>query len=148
MQEKKPRNIYYYEKINFLLQQLKANKVQIEMIEFYHNDQHKNQVLVFDKDHRIYNYYLSLHICPKKIQIIRKKNLCYNTWKNRVWKRVNAQPIRRSSSCRASTDNDWFLSGYPRLLNACRISLSVIELNFARRIFAYLQKQNEMKLSS
>ncbi len=73
MQEKKPRNIYYYEKINFLLQQLKANKVQIEMIEFYHNDQHKNQVLVFDKDHRIYNYYLSLHICPKKYKQLGKK---------------------------------------------------------------------------
>jgi len=36
------------------------------MIEFYHIDQHKKQVLAFDMDHTIYNYYPNLHICPFK----------------------------------------------------------------------------------
>jgi len=56
--------LFFQKKIN-LLQQLKANKVQIEMIEFYHIDQHKNLVLVFDMDHKRYNYYLNHHIFPK-----------------------------------------------------------------------------------
>lgn len=59
--------IYSHGETAGLLQLLKANTVQTEMIVFYHDDQHKIQVLVFDKVHRIYNYYLDRHIYPRRI---------------------------------------------------------------------------------
>jgi len=51
------------------------------MIEFYHIDQHKKQVLAFDMDHTIYNYYPNLHICPfkKKPKMLSKHRLLIKT---------------------------------------------------------------------
>lgn len=45
---------------------------------------------------------------------------------------VNAQPIRRSSSCLASTDSASLWSGSPRRAMAAQMSVSVMELNLAR----------------
>lgn len=47
------------------------------------------------------------------------------TWKYLVWKRVKAQPILRSNSCRASTDKLSLIFGRPRLCMADLISFSV-----------------------
>ena len=57
-----------------------------------------------------------------------------HTWKYFVWNLVNAQPMRRSSSCLASTDNDSFLFGSPRSCIAFLMSLSVIAEKWARNI--------------
>lgn len=54
------------------------------------------------------------------------------TWKNFVWNLVKAQPIRRSSSCRASTLRASFSFGFPRLARAALISFSVIAEKWAR----------------
>lgn len=65
------------------------------------------------------------------------------TWKNLVWKRVNEQPILRSSSCLASTDLDSFSFGSPSFVMAALMSLSVIALNFAlNMILKWIQKCN------
>lgn len=56
----------------------------------------------------------------------------YLTWKNLVWNLVNAQPIRRSSSCRASTLRASFSLGVPRFARAALISFSVIAEKWAR----------------
>lgn len=45
---------------------------------------------------------------------------------------VNAQPMRRSSSCLASTDSASLWSGSPRRAMAAQMSVSVMELNLAR----------------
>ena len=58
------------------------------------------------------------------------------TWKYLVWKRVKAQPSLRSNACLASTDNDSFSLGFPKLLNAFLISISVIAENLARKIWS------------
>lgn len=59
---------FLYSRKPDLLQWIEANRVLVEMIEFYHDDQHKIPMLVFDMDHRIYNYYLNHHICPRTTQ--------------------------------------------------------------------------------
>lgn len=45
---------------------------------------------------------------------------------------VKAQPMRRSSSCRASTESASLWSGSPRRAMALQMSVSVMELNLAR----------------
>lgn len=62
-----------------------------------------------------------------------QKNMSF-TWKNLVWKRVKAQPMRRSSSCRASTDLDSFSLGSTKLFMAALMSRSVMAENLARKI--------------
>ena len=66
--------------------------------------------------------------------IIKCTKKTHETWKYLVWNLVNAQPMRRSSSWRASTDMASFLLGDPSVSNAFIISVSVIALNFARNI--------------
>lgn len=58
----------------------------------------------------------------------------YFPWKNLVWNLVNAQPIRKSNSWRASTLLASFSFGLARLANAALISLSVMAENFALHI--------------
>ena len=62
---------------------------------------------------------------PKNNQAISHV-LPSRTWKNLVWNRVKAQPILRSSSCRASTLRDSFSFGSTRVFMAARISRSVM----------------------
>lgn len=64
------------------------------------------------------------------------------TWKNFVWNLVKAQPIRRSSSCRASTLRASFSFGFTRLARAALISFSVIAEKRARNT-TYKKKCNK-----
>lgn len=54
------------------------------------------------------------------------------TWKTLVWNLVKEHPIRRSSSCRASTDLDSFSLGRPRFWMAVSRSGVVRAENLAR----------------
>ena len=45
------------------------------------------------------------------------------TWKNLVWNLVKEQPIRKSSSCLASTESDSFLLGSTRAVGTSELKI-------------------------
>lgn len=67
--------------------------------------------------------------------------MTFFTWKYLVWYRVKAQPILRSSSWRASTARDSFKFGSTSLFMAPLISVSVMALNLALKMYCQIEKE-------
>jgi hypothetical protein len=82
----------------------------------------------FDRDQKRLAHYPNPHICSENYIIIQKIDICILlTWKYLVWYRVKAHPIRKSSSCRASTESDMLRLGFPSSRIAFFISVSEID---------------------